>query len=276
MENFELLVFLTLKGISSASGIVSYNEHLYLISDNSTFLYEYHQKNETLNKIALTPQAQDNIPKKEKPDFEAITRKGNKLHLFGSGSTANRCLLLSYHLEKKTIKTKDLSLQYQNIKNKFKINSDVLNIEGALYLEKNILLFQRGNGSQGMNGIIHISDQGEALDFIPIVLPKIKNVETTFTDAVLVKGKIYFLASAENTTSTYHDGEILGSIIGTIDPKTFQLEKTIQISDSHKFEGLTLYKNNETDLEFLLCEDNDTNDSNAKIYKLKISKKLDD
>ena len=39
--------------------------------------------------------------------------------------------------------------------------------------------------------------------FIPFELPKIKNVETTFTDAILIEDKIYFLAAAEDTASTY-------------------------------------------------------------------------
>ncbi|WP_428224182.1 DUF6929 family protein [Flavobacterium sp.] len=276
MEKFELFVFLTLKGIGSASGILSYNDHLYLISDNSTYLYEYHQKSETLNKIALTPQAQDNIPKKEKPDFEAITQKGNKLLLFGSGSTDKRCQTVSFHLKSKEIKTKDLSALYQTIKSQCKLDSDELNIEGALYFGKNLLLFQRGNGNEGKNGIIRISDEDTITDFTTVTLPKIKNVATTFTDAILVQDTIYFLASAEDTTSTYHDGEVLGSIIGTLNPKTLQLENTLQISGTHKFEGLTLFHSSENNLEFLLCEDNDTDDSNAKIYKLKVSKKLDD
>ncbi len=44
-----------------------------------------------------------------------------------------------------------------------------------------------------------------------------------FTDAILVEDKIYFLATAEDTTSTYDDGEILGSIIGRMDSKTFKI-----------------------------------------------------
>ena len=48
--------------------------------------------------------------------------------------------------------------------------------------------------------------------FVTVKLPKISNVEFTFTDAILVDNFIYFLASAEDTISTYEDGEVLGSI----------------------------------------------------------------
>jgi hypothetical protein len=51
-----------------------------------------------------------------------------------------------------------------------------------------------------------------------------KGVRTCFTDAVLVEGKIYFLATAENIASTYDDGEILGSLIGRIDIETMKID----------------------------------------------------
>ena len=276
MEKFELLVFLAIKGIGSASGIVHTNNSLYIISDNSTYLYEYQLANNHLNKIALVENAQQNIQKKEKPDYESITLKGNKLHLFGSGSTQNRNKTASYHLEKKKIKNRDLTGLYQTIKKQFKIADDELNIEGTILKGDHLLLFQRGNGANAKNGIITHNENTNELSFIPISLPKIKHVETSFTDAVLIDDKIYFLASAEDTNSTYHDGEVLGSIIGIIDSKTLELEKTIQISDKHKFEGLTFYSKNENQIEFLLCEDNDTDDLNATIYKLILDSKKQD
>jgi hypothetical protein len=83
--------------------------------------------------------------------------------------------------------------------------------------------------------------------------------------------KIYFLASAENSNSTYDDGEVLGSIIGRIDVKKMKIDFTQKISDTHKFEGLTLYKKSSNEIEFLLCEDNDTEVLEADVYKLVIS-----
>jgi len=268
MEKFQLLAYLTLKGIGSASGIVHYDNTLYLISDNSSYLYEYQILDNNLHKIALVENPQENIAKKDKPDFEAITKKDNKLHVIGSGSTKNRNRTFSYHLENKKIKEKDLGPLYQNIKTKFHISDDDLNIEGALYYGKELLLFQRGNGANAKNGIIKLGLEPDEIDFFPIQLPKIKHIETSFTDAILVDDKIYFLAAAEDTDSTYNDGEVLGSIIGIIDLKTFQLEKSLQITDKHKFEGLTLFQKNKEELTFLLCEDNDTEDLNATIYKL--------
>ena len=69
MEKFQLALLLKIAGIGSASGLLYQDNKLYIISDNSNYLYEYKISEETLNKIALTENPQENIPKKEKPDF---------------------------------------------------------------------------------------------------------------------------------------------------------------------------------------------------------------
>jgi hypothetical protein len=60
-----------------------------------------------------------------------------------------------------------------------------------------------------------------------------------------VDGKIYFLATAENTAYTYDDGEILGSLIGRIDIETMKIDFLKKISPTNKFEGLTLFSKQE-------------------------------
>ena len=80
------------------------------------------------------------------------------------------------------------------------------------------------------------------------------------------------MATAEDTQSTYNDGEVKGSLIGVIDVATMKLEFTQKISDTHKFEGLTLYQNSDKTLEFLLCEDKDSEVLETNIYKLVLDK----
>lgn len=274
MENFQLSVLFKIIGIGSASGLLYHNDLLYIISDSSTYLYEYDIANEHLNKIALVENPKENIAKKDKPDFEAIGYKGNDIAVFGSGSTENRNKVYVYKTKSGKIKEKDITTIYQKIKTQFKIGDDELNIEGLIISNESIYLFQRGNGALGKNGIIYAKDETEnpEFEFTPFDLPKIKNVPSTFTDAILVDDKIYFLASAEDTTSTYLDGEVLGSIIGRIDLKTMKLESSQQISNKHKFEGLTLYKKSANQIELLLCEDNDSEILESNIYKLVLNK----
>ena len=274
MEKFQLSVLFKIIGIGSASGLVYHENKLYIISDNSTFLYEYKILNKRLDKIALVENPQDNIIKKEKPDFESITLKGNNLVLLASGSTDKRNKLFKYNINSKKIKEKSFEEFYRKLKSELEIKEDELNIEGLIITDKKILLFQRGNGGNSKNGIIYADDEldNPKFKFIPFELPNIKNVETTFTDAILVEDKIYFLAAAEDTSSTYDDGEVLGSIVGSIDLKTMKLESTILISNKHKFEGLTVYKKTATQLELLLCEDTDSEVLVTDIYSLIINK----
>ena len=270
MEKFTLELLFQIIGIGSASGLVHKYDSLFIISDNSSFLYEYNIKDKVLHKIKLSENSQENIPKKDKFDFESITQKGNKLYLFGSGCTPSRNKRLSYDLTSKAIEEKDLSNIYGKIKQTASISDNDLNLEGALFHNEKWHLFQRGNGAQSKNGIFVLDKEGNDIHFFPIPLPKIQNVEATFTDAILVENKIYFLAAVENTTSTYDDGEVLGSFIGALSLDTFELTFTQKISETHKFEGLTLYANSKENIEFLLCEDKDTEALETDIYKLTI------
>lgn len=273
MEKFQLQLFFQIIGIGSASGLLYHNDLLYLISDNSSYLYEYKIDSNKLNKIALVENPQENIPKKEKPDFESIALDGNKLFIFGSGSTEKREMLKTYQFLNNRIKEKDLSELYSKLKSQFSIQDDELNIEGVFYLNKKFYLFQRGNGKNASNGIFIVyKDKEIEIEFKKIELPKINNIQSSFTDAILVDETIYFLASAENTISTYDDGEIVGTFLGKMKLTDFSIEETILISDKNKFEGITLYKNTESYLEFLLCEDNDTDVLESNIFKLTISK----
>ena len=274
MEKFSIEPLFKIIGLGAASGLVFKDNSLFIISDNSSFLYQYHIPEKELSRIKLFKDNQENIPKKDKYDFEAITLKRNKLHLLGSGSTSKREKRIIYHLETKEILEKSLSKLYQNLKYSCSVSDEELNIEGAIFCNEKWLLFQRGNGVNSRNGIFIIKSlQKDCLTkLVEVQLPKIKQIETSFTDAILVEDKIYFLATAENTTSTYDDGEILGSILGRMNGKTFEIEFTQKISDSQKFEGLTLYKKNKKEIQFLICEDNDSDVLETNIYKLTLNK----
>jgi len=274
MEKFQLSILFKIIGIGSASGLLYQNDLLYIISDNSTFLYEYSLAEQHLKKIALVDYPEYNIAKADKPDFEAITGREGTIFIAGSGSTEKRQLAYRYNKELGKKEKIDQTELYRKIKHQLNFKDGELNIEGFIFHKKYLYLFQRGNGSEGKNGIISVyNDRYQSeIGFTLIDLPKIKNVPATFTDAILVDDKIYFLACAEDTTSTYLDGEIMGSMIGTIDLKTMKLEKCIEISDKHKFEGLTLYTKSASEIEFLLCEDADSEIMETNIFKLVIDK----
>ncbi|MBC7640907.1 MAG: hypothetical protein H7174_00995, partial [Flavobacterium sp.] len=146
MINYQISNFATINGIGSASGIVFLDHKLYIIGDNSGFLYEYNINSQKLEHYPLIENAITNIAKKDKPDFESITLRNNKLHLFGSGSTKKREIRVKFDLKTQEVKTKDLTNLYDKLKLKANFTNDDLNIEGSFFYNNRLYFLNRGNG----------------------------------------------------------------------------------------------------------------------------------
>ncbi len=276
MNKFTLELLCNIIGIGSASGLLYKDQTLHLISDNSTFLYQYHMPDQSLSHHALAPKPAANIPKPQKPDFESMVSDAEKIYVFGSGSTQNRNTLVTLDkISHQIIAITDLTNLYLSMQSFAQIPPDGFNIEGVARDQNTWYFFQRGNGAGGQNGVFTVEARDFELDFNMVYnafkLPKIGGVRASFTDAVAVGGKLYFLATSEDTKSTYHDGQILGSMIGIIDIAKMKLGKTQVISTRNKFEGLAVYASARDSIAFLLCEDNDTNALESAIYLLRIN-----
>ncbi|NII85651.1 DUF6929 family protein [Pedobacter sp. SG918] len=271
-----LEVFAEIDGVGSASGLFLHEDLLYIIGDNSGHLNEYNIKTKKLRKIQIlfdkTLDQLENIPKPLKPDFEILCQHNNKLYILGSGSTSKRNLMIEFDLKTQKVFQKDLTETYSLLKSISKIDDQNFNLEGATFTGNEWLLFNRGNGINAKNGIFNIQEADLAkikqAKFNPFKLPNIDHVESSFTDALLVKNEIFFIATAEDTKSTYADGKILGSFIGSINLQTLKLTFSNKISGKHKFEGITLLSQNEHSAIFLLCEDRDNEELKTVIYKL--------
>lgn len=278
MKKITLELFTTIIGIGSASGLFYQDNNLLIIGDNSGFLYEYNISSQDLKQHPLIKNSAANIPKSEKPDFESITHFQDTLYIFGSGSTPKRNSMVEFDLkEKKKTATNNLVDLYAVMQSFGNIKPEDFNLEGTIYDGDNWYFLNRGNGIANKNILFSLHakklDQEFSLLSNDYRLPKIKGVRSSFTDAVLIDDKIYFLATAENTQSTYDDGQVLGSLIGRINLETMKIDFTKKISDSHKFEGITVFKNAKDKIEFLLCEDNDTDALKSNIYKLSLDLK---
>lgn len=278
MSKFTLEILLHIIGIGSASGLIFKNETLYIISDNSNVLYEYSIKNISLSQFPLSKNPpQQNIPKALKPDYEAITSYNDTIYIFGSGSTSNRNKMVAVpEKDKSNFKEVDLSDLYTVMQSFSKIDASEFNIEGVVHDGSSWYFLQRGNGPSSRNGIFTVNGQNLENDFSilynEVKLPKINGVQSTFTDAIFVDNILYFLATAEDSKSVYEDGEVKGSLIGIYDLKKMKVKKTQKISDTQKFEGITVFKNDGKEIEFLLCEDTDNDDLKSGIYKLRMGK----
>jgi len=277
MYKFSLDLLFQIIGIGSASGLFYKDNTLTIIGDNSGFLYEYKMDSKDLRSYALIPNAAPNIPKKQKPDFEALASDDENFYVFGSGSTENRNTMVQFDKASKTaVKKTDLTDLYLSMQSFANIKPEDFNIEGVTLVDETWYFLQRGNGKKGKNVLFTVTGKNLENGFTILSndykLPKIKGVRASFTDTLLLENKLYFLATAEDTNSTYNDGDILGSLIGSINLETMKMEFTQQISDKHKFEGLTLHSKSETEITFLLCEDNDTELQESGIYQLKLKK----
>lgn len=272
---FILDFFVLITGIGAASGLCYNDGKLFIVSDNSNYLYEYHMDQKTLNRHLLMDMNKKNeqVHKQQKMDIEAITYHKGMYHLFSSGSESNRALLFDFQPGAlPLVRKKDGGKLYARIRNLLNIRAEDFNIEGALIYQDTLLLFNRGNGPHKINGIIKVAehDDNPTPVFIPVKLPDINGNAAAFTDATLVGNKIYFLAAAEGGNSNYHDGAIAGSQVGVIDVATLALEQAETITLKHKFEGITLYQSNDSAYIFLLCEDPDNGDNKSAVYRLKV------
>jgi hypothetical protein len=220
-----------LEGIPSASGVEFYGDSFYVIGDNSAWLFQYDASFRNLVKYPIHHQLgiqNDTIPKKEKPDFEATTvvtqNSSAQLYIFGSGSKSPmRDILVKLDLNNPT---SYVSLSLENFYSQLKTGGvSELNIEGAVYANDYLYLFNRAD-----NSIIRVvytefelflNDSNRALEFTlhKFSLPLLDNVQIAFSGASLVPGTstIIFTASAEQTDNWIDDGAILGSYVGIID-----------------------------------------------------------
>ena len=281
MQKFQLELLFRIIGIGSASGLFFNGSSLFLVSDNSHMLYEYKLADKKLEKIAIAPGNHtgtlENVAKKDKADYEALAAMGDELYLFGSGSTEKRNTILHIDSQSKKvyppIDATDLYLAMQSFS---EIDADNFNIEAAVNDGNTWYLFNRGNGPKAQNGVFtldgDINETSFQIIYNNITLPSIEGATAGFTDAVLVDGKLYFIAAAERSGSTYLDGEVAGTLIGRMDPESMEIEFTEVVSQKNKFEGITLYKNTGNAMEFLLCEDTDSDAEGSDIYKLTLNK----
>ncbi|QQT27608.1 DUF6929 family protein [Sphingobacterium spiritivorum] len=277
MNTFILEVFCKIIGISAASGLVYNQSHLYLIADNSHYIYDYLPEKNQLQKFPLTSSEilGENVIKKEKADIEAISLYNNTLFLYGSGSTVKRNRGFEVFPDKSfNVNSVDLTALYARLQKAANIAEADFNIEGAIVEKDRILIFNRGNGPQKRNVVFQINRKQPEKEILwkDIALPAIKTISTGFTDAIIHQGQIYFIAAAEDSNSNYHDGEIGGSLIGVMDADTFEIKNTLEISTTHKIEGITFYGEDQKSVQFLLCEDRDNDENESIIYKLTLPK----
>ncbi|SDK92709.1 Uncharacterised protein [Sphingobacterium mizutaii] len=273
MQEFYLNDFLNIPGISSASGIEFLEGQIYIVSDNSNYLYDYRITENLLNRHVLLQSPQmERIAKPLKLDLEAMVLTDDRIYTFGSGSTAVRERGFSISRNDWSTTELDMGNLYSAMKKSANISSSDFNIEGVAMHGNSWLFLNRGNGPAGRNVIFKVDGDDLINDFVitcfDINLPQIDGLLFGFSGASVVDDTLYFIATAEEGLSTYEDGEIGGTVFGKFDLINMRMDHCQKISNDQKFEGITYYELQPDMISFLLCEDSDGSSDLTTIYRL--------
>jgi len=210
MKKYLLTSWLKIAGIVAASGIGYQNNEIQLVSDNGNALYHYFVANDSLAKYSLDGEpVNDNMPKSTKHDLESFARVDNTWYAFGSGSKENRNVGFMFNKFSKVSTMIDLTGLYDEMKSFSELTTDDFNIEAVTTYNEDWLFINRGNGPKNANYIYVVQGKNLTDDFniyyFEFDLPKINNVQSGFSDATVINNTLYFIATAEDETSTYND-----------------------------------------------------------------------
>jgi hypothetical protein len=228
----EIIEKILLKDLPSASGIEVINENIYIIGDDSPYLYVLDFNFQIITKIELFKSndfSTGRIPKKLKADLECMTRLEVEgipnLLICGSGANSNRENAFLVNLSDSSVRQFSLSGLFQIIKeNTTLIRNNVLNIEGLAANQNNIFFFDRENN------LIFFYKLPEFIEYITekitdVPLPSfnhfnlqgLNNISAGFSGADIFDNKIFFTASVEDTPDAISDGAVYGSFAGYLE-----------------------------------------------------------
>ena len=251
--------------LSAASGLVCVHGRVHVVADDELHLGVFDDASAPGRLVRLFDgalPAGKKARKRAKPDLETLLHlppdpawPAGALLALGSGSRPQRerGTLLAFHRSGHLMapRTVDLAPLYGPLRSRF----NDLNIEGALLLDSDFVLLQRGNGRQGVNAALHYrrSDlalllRGEAgRELQPhaehrFALGELDGIPLGFTDGVAWpgpagRGRWLFCAAAEDTENSYLDGGCAGSVLGLADAQG-RLLGIRRLAGRHKMEGI--------------------------------------
>lgn len=198
--------------------------------------------------------------KKDKLDLEASVVLDGVLFAFGSGSAAGRDRVVRL-TEGGALRVSAAPRLYAALRDRTDFSGSELNVEGALAIGGDLLLFNRGNGAAARG--LHPVDATVRVTVAELVrylddeasapLPALGEVTAydlgsafgsrlTFTDATHAFGRSLYLAAAEDSPDATRDGPVAGVAIGVLDasePRYALVEDEAGAPLRDKLEGLT-------------------------------------
>ena len=268
--------------ISAASGLVRQGERLFVVADDGLHLavFDPGRPGRLLRLVEGSLPADAAERKRRKPDFEVLTRlptsavhPNGALLALGSGSTAGRrravIVLLDAAGEPLDAGVIDLSALYRLLAETL----EEPNIEGGIFDEGDLVLFQRGNRTRPDNAMLRLRQKRpgdpaspDLVSMTRVEIGMIGDVPLCFTDACpLGDGRIAFSAVAEDTPDSYRDGACVGAAVGVID-RAGRVLRVEMLDAPHKIEGIDAWPS-VAGVEFLAVTDADDADTPAVLLK---------
>ena len=226
-----ILRCIDLPEIPSASGIEIVGDSIFIIGDDSPFLFELNADYSIKRKIQLFESSFDRIPKVEKPDLEGMahlrTEKMNLLFICGSGSIPEtRDVVFLVDLNKNLSVKKFPSRNFYSRCRQAvaELEGGILNLEGVCFRRGWLHFFHRGNIT-GSNVVISLLwkdflrfESATSFRADRIQLAAVENIFPGISGATVIPetNDILFCASLEQTNNVIDDGPILGSLIGLL------------------------------------------------------------
>lgn len=271
--------------IHAASGLVKIKEFYYVISDDEKSLFKF-SLDGLFESIVLQGGTLPHDPverKKVKPDWEALAYFSSELGIEGilvipSGSKSNRQTGFFVHLGEDGQISRVQEIDFSALYEKLQSDLEELNIEGGVISGAKFKLLQRGNGKLGKNAIIDL-DLKKLIECLVSVrclpdnlvlginfvdLGKLGAVPLGFTDGFVIDECFYFLAVAENTDSTYEDGQFMGAVLGKMKSDR-NVGASWRINCTEKPEGLWMEKS-EGKYKIFLVTDADSRENPSSLF----------
>jgi hypothetical protein len=250
--------------VSAASGVVCRADFVYVLGDDELSLAVFELSKATPGRLARVLDgelpAEPAARKEAKADLEALTvlppfegHPYGALLGLGSGSTPTRDRGFAWGLAADgSLAGRPMGIDLAPLYTSLRGHIEELNIEGAAVMGDQFWLLQRGNGEQGKNLVAALAtadvmgslvrervfEAAELRELHVYELGELGGAKLTFSDASPLGGELLvFTASAESSPNTYDDGEILGSVVGTIG-RDGHLRRLRTIDRAYKVEGV--------------------------------------
>ncbi|GAB4373371.1 MAG: hypothetical protein Kow00121_16550 [Elainellaceae cyanobacterium] len=278
--------------VRAGSSLSWFGDKLALVQDDANFLVFIDPESLTVEAITLAAgeagaRQFDDLRgnKRFKLDLEACTTvptpDGDLFLAFGSGSMPQREQILMVQASNPCNPQlmKQVSALYAQLRACTPFSGSELNIEGAMFQNGQLRLFNRGNGKPNHNLLpVNATVDLDWDSFLAYLgapehhqppglqnicqydLGNLHGLNLSFTDATVTQKGIIFSAAAEDSPDVTSDGRVTGSVLGILDanPRWIELCTPDGSLFTGKVEGICAFRNEENRLWVVIDADDPT------------------